>query len=188
MERLGNELCFLRDERWYNNIYVSLGMDSQTVILPGNEDIGRDGPNTTPTIQLNIDPLVSNYGCDVDYNLYLKGAQKHPRYDSHSIVSDFDPQVSIEEENGDVIVTIVMNDEASKIDCPLITTDYLGVYEPTKLMIENIDGSPIYVNSDILNKPRNSQNPGVGPFADLKPGVNRFVVFSMKGKGPQVSE
>ena len=92
------------------------------------------------------------------------------------------------EENGDLIVTIVMNDEASKIDCPLISTDYLGVYEPTKLMMENNDGSPIYVNSDILNKPRNSQNPGVGPFADLKPGVNRFVVFSMKGKGPQVSE
>jgi hypothetical protein len=55
-------------------------------------------------------------------------------------------------------------------------------------MMENNDGSPIYVNSDILNKPRNSQNTGVGPFADLKPGVNRFVVFSMKGKGPQVSE
>ena len=189
-ERLGNELCFLRDERWYNNIYVSMGMDSLTVIQPGNDDIGRtptNGPRPQ-SIQLNVDPLVSNYGCNADYNLYLKGAQKHPRYDSHSIVSDFDPQVSLKEENGDLIVTIVMNDEASKIDCPLITTDFLGVYEPTKLMMENNDGSPIYVNSDILNKPRNSQNPGVGPFADLKPGVNRFVVFSMKGKGPQVSE
>ena len=123
----------------------------------------------------------------MDFNLYLKGARKHPTYDSHSIVSDFDPQVSMKEENGDLIVTIVMNDEASKIECPLITTDFLGVYEPTKLKMENNDGSPISVNIDILNKSRNSQNPGVGPFADLKPGENRFVVFSMKGKGPQVN-
>lgn len=188
-ERVGNELCFIRDERWYNNVFVSMGMDSLTVSQPGNADIGRTPTNVPrpPAIQLNVDPLVTNYGCNVDFNLYLKGAQKHPTYDSHSIVSDFDPQVSMKEENGDLIVTIVMNDEASKIECPLITTDFLGVYEPTKLKMENNDGSPISVNIDILNKPRNSQNPGVGPFADLKPGENRFVVFSMKGKGPQVN-
>lgn len=188
-ERVGNELCFIRDERWYNNVFVSMGMDSLTVSQPGNADIGRTPTNVPrpPAIQLNVDPLVTNYGCNVDFNLYLKGARKHPTYDSHSIVSDFDPQVSMKEENGDLIVTIVMNDEASKIECPLITTDFLGVYEPTKLKMENNDGSPISVNIDILNKSRNSQNPGVGPFADLKPGENRFVVFSMKGKGPQVN-
>ena len=186
-ERVGNELCFIRDERWYNNIFVSKGMDALTVSQPGNADIGRTPTNVPrpPAIQLNVDPLVTNYGCDVDFNLYLKGAQKHPRYDVNSIVSDFDPQVSMTEENGDLVVTIVMNDEASKINCPLITTDYLGVYEPTKLKMENNDGSPISVNIDIMKKPRNGQNPGVGPFADLKPGENRFVVFSMKDIGPQ---
>jgi hypothetical protein len=81
-----------------------------------------------------------------------------------------------------------MNDEASKINCPLITTDYLGVYEPSKLRMENNDGSPISLDMDILNQPRNKTNPGVGPFANLKVGQNSFTVFTISDKGPQVNQ
>jgi len=105
--------------------------------------------------------LVTNYGCAADYNLYLKGAQKHSRFDVNSIVSSFDPEISIKDEDGNVTITLLMSEDAFKINCPLITTDYLGMYELTKLKMENNDGSPISLDMDILNKPRNNVNPGV---------------------------
>lgn len=189
-ERVVSELCFVRDERWYNNIFVSKGLDSLTIEQPGNADIGRT-PSATPrppAIKLGVDPLVTNYGCAADYNLYLKGAQKHSRFDVNSIVSSFDPEISIKDENGNVTITLLMSEDAFKINCPLITTDYLGMYELTKLKMENNDGSPISLDMDILNKPRNNVNPGVGPFADLKVGENSFTIFTMSDKGPQVKK
>lgn len=189
-ERVASELCFIRDERWYNNIFVSKGLDSLTVEQPGNADIGRTPTNVPrpPAIKLGVDPLVTNYGGAADYNLYVKGAQKHPRFDMNSLVSTFDPEISIKDEDGNVTVTIFMSDEASKIECPFITTDYLGLYEPMKVKMENNDGSPISLDIDILNNPRNKENPGVGPFADLKTGENTFTIFTMSGKGPQVKD
>jgi hypothetical protein len=185
-----SELCYVRDERWYNNIFARKGLDSLTIDQPGSADIGIR-PTATPrppTIHLGIDPLLTNYGCTADYNLYLNGSKKNARLDRNSIVSAFNPEVSVKEDNGNVTVTFIMNDEASKINCPLITTDYLGVYEPSKLRMENNDGRPISLDMDILNQPRNKTNPGVGPFANLKVGQNSFTVFTISDKGPQVNQ
>jgi len=165
-------------------------LDSLRIVQPGSADIGRV-PTATPrqpSIHLGIDPLTTNYGCTADFNLYLDGAKRHDRFDRNSIVSSFNPEITFRDEGGNVTITILMNEDASKINCPLITTDYLGIYEPTKLRMENNDGSPIIVNRDILNNLRNTVNPGVGPFADLKVGHNSFTVFTMSDKGPQLSK
>jgi len=185
-----SELCFVRDERWYNNIFIKKGLDSLTIEQPGSADIGRT-PTATPrppSIKLGIDPLTTNYGCAADFNLYLSGAKPNSRLDRSSIVSTFNPEISIKDEDGTVTVTFLMNEDASKINCPLITSDYLGIYEPTKLRMENNDGSPISLDMDIMKKPRNKVNPGVGPFADLRVGQNSFTIFTMSDKGPQVSK
>ena len=106
----------------------------------------------------------------------------------NSIVSSFDPEISIKDEDGNVTITLLMSEDAFKINCPLITTDYLGMYELTKLKMENNDGSPISWDMDILNKPRNNVNPGVGPFSDLNVVENSFTIFNMSDKGPQVKK
>jgi hypothetical protein len=182
-----NELSFVRDERWYSNIFIKKGLDSLRINQPASADIQVTRTTPPPPIQLGIDPLTTNYGCAADYNLYLNGAKPHDSFDKNSIVSTFNPEYSVLDEDGNVTITISMNKDALNINCPLITTDYLGIYEPMKLRMENNDGSPIVVDIDIAKGPRNKANPGVGPFADLKAGKNSFTIFTMSGKGPQLS-
>ncbi|HLN20314.1 MAG TPA: right-handed parallel beta-helix repeat-containing protein [Bacteroidales bacterium] len=184
-ETVMRELSFVRDERWYNNIFIKKGLDSLRINQPASADIQVTRTTPPPPIQLGIDPLTTNYGCAADYNLYLNGSKKHDTFDENSIVSSFKTEFSVRDDNGDVTVNFLMSDDASKINCPLISSDYLGIYEPMKLRMENNDGSPITVDMDILKRPRNQTNPGVGPFADLKPGQNSFTIFTISDKGPQ---
>ena len=183
------ELCFIRDERWYNNIIVNKGLDSLRAIQPDPSYLvaSSTSPVTTFT-HLGVDPLTTNYGSAVDYNLYLKDAKKHASFDRNSTASSFNPEFSIRDEDGNLTVTFLMNEDAFKINAPLITTDFLGIYEPMKLKMENSNGSPITVDMDILKTPRNKDNPGVGPFADLKVGLNSFTIFTMSDKGPQLNK
>ena len=187
-ETVMRELSFIRDERWYNNIFIKKGLDSLRVSQPASADIQVTRTTPPPPIQLGVDPLTTNYGCAADYNLYINGSKKHDSFDRNSIVSALNPEFSLKDEDGNVTVSFLMNEDASKINGPLITTDFLGIYEPMKLRMENNDGSPITVDMDILKRPRNKANPGVGPFADLKAGQNSFTVFTISDKGPQVNK
>lgn len=184
-ETVMRELSFIRDERWYNNIFIKKGLDSLRVNQPGSADIQVTRTTPPPAIHLGVDPLVTNYGCDADYNLYLNGTKKHDTFDENSIVSSFNPEFSFQDDDGNVTVSFLMNEDALNIRGPLITTEYLGIYDPMKLQMENNDGTPIIVDIDILKRSRNKDNPGVGPFADLKVGQNSYTVFSIDAIGPQ---
>ena len=186
---VNRELCFIRDERWYNNIIVNKGLDSLRAIQPDPSYLVASSTSPVTTfMHLGVDPLTTNYGCAADYNLYLNGAKPHDRFDRNSTVSSFNPEFSVRDQDGNVTVTLMMNEEALTMKGPLITTDYLGVYEPMKLRMENNDGSPIILDMDILKRRRNKDNPGVGPFADLKVGQNSFTIFTMSDKGPQLDK
>jgi alpha-L-arabinofuranosidase len=187
-ETVMRELSFVRDERWYNNIFIKKGLDSLRINQPASADIQVTRTTPPPPIQLGIDPLTTNYGCAADYNLYLNRAKPHDTYDKNSIASSFNPEYSVRDEGGDVTITFLMNEDALKINGPLITTDFLGIYDPMKLRMENNDGSPITVDMDISGRPRNKANPGVGPFADLKVGQNSFTIFTISDKGPQLNK
>jgi len=187
-ETVMRELSFIRDERWYNNIFIKRGLDSLRVNQPASADIQVTRTTPPPPIQLGVDPLATNYGSAADFNLYLNGAKKNNSFDRNSVVSSFITDFSARDEGGNVTVSFLMSEDASKINGPLITTDFLGIYEPTKLRMENNDGSPIMVDMDILKNPRNKSNPGVGPFADLKVGQNSFTIFTISDKGPQIKK
>ena len=157
------------DERWYNNIFIKRGLDaSKREVRIHPERILVDG---------DFQPLAAP-GCDADYNLFLSGAKKS-RLDENSVVSDREAKYSVEEkDNGDVIIEMEVDLTDVQIECPLITTDFLGFYKLPRQPMENPNGSPITVDHDILGKSRPRKTPGVGPFADLKHGKNRFKVFS----------
>lgn len=42
---------------------------------------------------------------------------------------------------------------------------------------ENVDGSPITIDTDYFGKPHDPENPGVGPFAGLKAGKHTIKVW-----------
>ena len=115
-------------------------------------------------------------GCDADYNVYLNGSSKS-RWDENSVVSSFNPGFSLNEEDGTLTVSFEMNEEPFDIQCPLITTDYVGFFDVPKQGMENPDGTPITIDADLLGKPRNKSNPRVGPFSELREGKNTFEIF-----------
>jgi len=153
-----------RDERWYNNIFTKKGLDSLITLKH---------PNPTP-------------GSDADFNLYLNGSKPSPM-DENSIVSDMDSRFKIFDEDGDVTVEFYVPAEAFSIVCPLIHSDFLGIYEPAKQRMENPDGTALIIDHDILGNIRNTNKITVGPFADVKEGLNRLTLFTIKDKGPQLT-
>lgn len=176
LERAGASNITYADERWYSNIFIGKGLDSsvrERRIMPQRTLVKGD-----------FDPLTAPR-CAADYNLFLSGARKS-KLDKNSVVSDRETKYSIQDDDGDLIVDLEVNLKGADIKCPLITTDFLGFYEVPQQHMENPDGSEIVVDHDIMGEPRNPDNPGVGPFANLKNGKNRFKVFSISDKGPQV--
>ena len=117
-ETVMRELSFIRDERWYNNIFIKKGLDSLRVNQPGSADIQVTRTIPPPAIHLGVDPLVTNYGCDADYNLYLNGTKKHDTFDKNSIVSSFNPEFSFRDDDGNVTVSFLMNEDALNIRGP----------------------------------------------------------------------
>jgi hypothetical protein len=53
----------------------------------------------------------------------------------------------------------------------------LGKTSVSQAAFENPDGSPMNVDTDYFGNPRDPENPGVGPFAGLKPGRHEIKVW-----------
>ena len=58
----------------------------------------------------------------------------------------------------------------------IMSTADLGETRVTEAFFENPDGSDITLDHDFFGAPRGS-NPKVGPFENLKPGMNEFTVW-----------
>ena len=172
-----------RDERWYNNIFTLRGLDSLTVEEYSSPS---PGPVLVPRVYLDLGmhPLTSYPGCASDFNLFLNGSKPSP-LDQNSIVSDFNPELKNHDEDGNVRVEFLFKNDGKSISGPFISTDFLGVSEISRQRTENPDGTPIQIDHDILGKPRNTSNPGVGPFSELKEGLNVFTIYTLDDKGPK---
>lgn len=59
----------------------------------------------------------------------------------------------------------------------IVTTEILGTAIVSNCTFENVDGSPITIDTDYFGKPRDPANPGVGPFAGLKAGKHKIKVW-----------
>ena len=59
----------------------------------------------------------------------------------------------------------------------LVTTETLGRARVPNMNFENVDGSPITIDTDYLGKARNKSNPTPGPFVKLKKGKQLINVW-----------
>jgi hypothetical protein len=114
---------------------------------------------------------ISNGGGD-DYNACFSGA---PGAGSHGVSDNTAPGFSFAVDTAAKTVTLnfTVGAATANLACPVITTNYLGTVGSSRIM--NPDSTPLTVDKDFFQNCRGAA-PRIGPFQDLKAGLNTFVL------------
>lgn len=139
---LGRKAVILREEKWYNNIFIKTGPDN----------------------------VKEGEGYESDFNVFLEGAKKTSFGDKHSLLDSF--ETNFRKEDQDMGVTIIFSANKSLIDAKasLVNGKLAGVFTTTGQSIEDRFGKPIQVDTDFNGLEFNPIR--VGPLANLKKGIN----------------
>ena len=123
-----------------------------------------------------------------DYNACFSGASGAGSHgETDNTASGF--QFAVDTAAKTVTLNFTVGTATANLACPVITTSYLGTVGSST--INNPDSTPLTVNKDFYQKCRGTA-PKVGPFQDLKAGLNTFVLransnFDFKSLCGQVS-
>ncbi len=130
------------DERWYNNIFVGRGLDF----------------------------VKANPGNRADHNLFLGGAKRSGFGDEHSVESPGGIDLKREDSRTGVVIRYTLPEMVSQLRCPVVDAGLVGVFQRVGQSIEDRDGAPITVNTDINGAKRMGTVPG--PLAKSVAGGN----------------
>lgn len=124
-------------DKRYNNVYVKRPYSGSTT--PGSMD---------------------------DYNLYLGGASKTSfSKDTNGQVSSIDPGFTYVSDAAGFRMSWDPGGTLDSFTVPLLTSDTFGLFQPTNMRVENVNGSTITIDRDFFGVQRSLSNPRVGPFA-----------------------
>ena len=101
---------------------------------------------------------------------------KHYAYEDDAVSSNLGTQIALEKQADKIVLKIRVDDAINRVKTPVVDTDFLGKTYYSNGYYENPDGTPLTVDHDFFGAPRGS-NPKVGPFENLKPGMNEFTVW-----------
>jgi hypothetical protein len=109
-------------------------------------------------------------------NIYL-GASTPYKLEANSIsLKDFDADIQLDENDGKVMLHIVLPERITKADCPVVTTGFIGKTKISELKFENPDGTSVSVNADFFGNRRDEKHVVPGPFAEIASGKNEVVL------------
>jgi hypothetical protein len=155
-EGLGTQTISQKENRYYNNIHVTKGI----------QGIGQSS------------------GFLADYSVFYDGATKTSWGDAHSVVkATFDPAVTVSDLPNGVEVTWKTDTAPTDVSCPLITRDFIGVTALTKQGIENHDGTPITIDHDMTGAARSATHPTAGPL-EASGASNKVTLLVGPGGSP----
>jgi len=110
-------------------------------------------------------------------NFYL-GAAIPYRLETNSIrLKDFDADIQLKESNGKIMLHMVLPEGITKIDCPMVTTAFIGKTKISESKFENPEGTDVSVDIDFFGNRRDQNHIVPGPFADIKSGKNEVVIL-----------
>jgi len=130
------------DDKWFNNIFVRRGLEG---VKPAQ-------------------------GYVSDYNVFLEGAKKSSFGDEHSLVDSVAAGFSRQDSPLGVSLRVHVNEAAIGVKGPWVDDALVGVLRTVGQTIEDAQGQPIRVDTDLLGQQRTT--PVVGPLANLAPGEN----------------
>ncbi len=145
----GRKTGTAQDGKWFNNIFVRRGLDR----------------------------VKTAEGYESDYNVFLEGAKKSSFGDRNSVVVPDVTGLTVQDHPLGATITFSIRDAPLRVNGPRVDAERVGVFPTVGQTIEDRDGNPIAIDTDILGKrfPR----PIPGPLADLQRGKNAMT-WSMR--------
>jgi len=131
-----------QDDKWYNNIFVRMGLDR----------------------------VKTASGYESDYNIFLEGAKKSSFGDKNSVVDPYVTGLTVKDHPLGATITFSMNETPFSVKGPWVSAKLVGVFPTVGQTIEDRYGHPIKVDTDINGK--KLTQPTAGPLTDLKQGLN----------------
>jgi alpha-N-arabinofuranosidase len=110
-------------------------------------------------------------------NVYLNGARPYINELSFVMQSAIDPRVGIVKEGGQYYLHFDFGSALEQANPIPVTSTLLGKAKIAGLPYEDVDGSPLVVDSDYFGKARSNSKPTPGPFESLGNGSQRILVW-----------
>jgi len=145
----GRKTGTAQDDKWFNNIFVRRGLDR----------------------------VKTARGYASDYNAFLEGAKKSSFGDDNSVVAPDVTGLAVKDDPLGVTITFSIGDAPPRVNGPRVNGELVGVFPTVGQTIEDRDGNPITIDTDIGGK--RFVRPIPGPVADLQKGKNA-ITWSMR--------
>ncbi len=164
------------DVRFYNNVFLSNatekpylnGLASFNPYPVYSDDMGD-------TVRATHKAVVFKFPVWTGGNLYYKGSKPYGKEIGHYEV-DLEANATLEQRKDGYYLNV--NAEQATLEQATtlsINTEMLGQTFISEAIFDNPDGSSFQLEQDLFGKPRNLENPLVGPFEDL--GTGEYKVF-----------
>jgi alpha-N-arabinofuranosidase len=148
------------DNRFYNNLLVGTGRASEAPEAAAKDPEWRGGYG------LWVYDF-REYPLHTGGNVYYHGARPYAREQNAVVAEGHDPQIRLERSAGRYELALRPDASLKPAATALVTTARLGTAKVPGLPYENADGSPLAVETDFLDKPRDRVRPMPGPFEAL---------------------
>jgi alpha-L-arabinofuranosidase len=116
-----------------------------------------------------------------------KAKEQLQRYRDHEAIerdavvdSDFDASVNLINQDGSIYLEIVLKTDWLNQKRKLVTQQTLTKAIVPNLPFENVNGSPVNIDSDYFGRKRNLSNPSPGPFEISNGGKQRLKLWTKK--------
>lgn len=171
------------DDRFYQNIFV--GCDERQT---DHSECGTKGYDGHPTSLEEFVEQIDSFGIGdheiflkakdpvyINKNAYFNGALAFER-EKENVVTDFEPKVKIEVVGSETFINLDIPEEIFEIQAETITSKELGMTRMSEAPFDDPNGNLIAFDKDYFGNTR-EESKAVGPFKELKAGVNRFKVW-----------
>ena len=178
----GISLISSGDNRFYNNIFVGIGV-GKGVNEVGINNYGLSTFNDSLQHAWGaLDKAAITVASFINNNVYLNGAVPYKNENQFLVHEEIDPNVSLTEEEGGVFLEMNLEPQAIKIIADYITTAILGKTRTSKANFENPDESSIVIDFDYFGNRFLEDDILAGPFSENVTGRSKIKVWKTNNR------
>ena len=113
-------------------------------------------------------------GYESDYNVFLEGAKKSSFGEDDRVFDSLATGINVEDHPLGATITFSIGDAPLRVNGPQVGAELVGVFPTVGQTIEDRDGNPLTIDTDMNGK--EFSRPIPGPLADLQPGKNTITI------------
>jgi hypothetical protein len=158
------------DNRFFNNMFIKTG--------DADDEIFTDGAGQNIVVSYGLAGYDgSGYDSFAEGNIYYRGARPYKKEANSLMMPDYMPVVELEEKNAALVLKLEFDGSPARVRTHPVTTQRLGSTIVSEALFEHPDGSPLVIDADLMGNLRDTDQPRVGPFEQLKEGYQEFIIW-----------